>query len=1192
MEIIITNSSNFRGGAVSCRGEVPALLLKQMRDRYAFEIGERDKFGRSAFTIRAFAEIPEVYLDDRFSIIGFSSNFPLLSERLPQLAHDRAHLKELLDEEGYSRIKKHLEKMKDICSLNADEESGWNPVYTGPSEQDKIGVNWFCHHACGDHWQIKEQDGKWIIFHHPHVSDSLNCYLMYEEPLCRPDEDIRITFRIKTSLNPDLIRDLSLVISGYSGREHPLCDLTGYAFCTASNYNLEARIQRQGANLASTMEILEPGTEYEITASRIGGKLKRSIRELSSGKHLTGIESTDINACYDRRPYFGFTTFSGEACIYEVKVFTRKSQYDIRQFQFPLDIETGLKEDKPDGRVFRVHMGTDVSLGESVHTLIFQDVTSETSLRKELEARLRLENQISAFSRNIIIADPQSIDLEIDKILGFIGNLAEADRVHLSLYDQDGNNIVLANYWCREGLSPQTDLIRKFVSDQFPGKKEISQKAGAFTFFPDQSLASKNKKARKHFNTIGTKSLLIAPVVSSERIVGLLGIHSMAENKEWMQELRITVSTLTDIVSNALSIKRHILALEQSENKFKSLVEESLDIIYKFQVYPEVKINYLSPAIETFFGYSRDEYYARNGLILEIVHPDDRQQLIKLLNNPWEYKDLPKNEKRRECRCISKSGDIIWVSFTFSFYVEPDNSAIFIYGTSRDITARKKIAEELDESRRAMTALLGNLPGMVYRCVMDGKDCIFTFASEGCRELTGYTVSELVGKSRCTLVTAEDYRILKSNLEIAVASRRPFELNYRIVTLNGPDKWVLEKGSCVYGEDGQPVAVEGFITDISDRRKAEEEVYKSQKMLELTVKERTAELQKSEKDLKKQVKQLSCRNQIRAEFEKGANLSDILNNVAFIIKDSYADPQERLVVIFYDGKSYPENNQVSDSGYISSKIVITGVVKGSITVFSTSATWDMPFDQNHLDEISGLLSDYLHRRELLLENLSINKIALTGRIASEIAQTLSDPLSTIKNSLYIIGKSFTPENPDYVYLQLLNSEINHISQTLSHLYELYGRTHATPGSIADILKQVTRMFEKQLKARNIEMVFDINTDISVAPAKVSVIKQIVHNCLEQLIPVSRGGLITVTASEKGNLVIIRIDSLNSIVEQARIRSSIESSFTMQPNLEGTLRGVGIGFSTARTLLESIGGFMKHNFDGERNVSFLIHLPLN
>jgi class 3 adenylate cyclase len=49
-----------------------------------------------------------------------------------------------------------------------------------------------------------------------------------------------------------------------------------------------------------------------------------------------------------------------------------------------------------------------------------------------------------------------------------------------------------------------------------------------------------------------------------------------------------------------------------------------------------------------------------------------------------------------------------------------------------------------------------------------------------------------------------------------------FQMTYRILTANGQEKWVLEKGIGVFSRNHEPIAVEGFLTDITDRKEIEE----------------------------------------------------------------------------------------------------------------------------------------------------------------------------------------------------------------------------------------------------------------------------------------------------------------------------------------------------------------------------------
>lgn len=140
-----------------------------------------------------------------------------------------------------------------------------------------------------------------------------------------------------------------------------------------------------------------------------------------------------------------------------------------------------------------------------------------------------------------------------------------------------------------------------------------------------------------------------------------------------------------------------------------------------------------------------------------------------------------------------------------------------------DITEQRRVAGELRRSRRSMATLLGNLPGMVYRCHND-PDWTFTYVSEGCRPLTGYEPKEFVENRLVTfaeIIHPDDRDAVWNRVQEALAADREYELEYRIVDRAGELRWVWERGVMVRGEDDEPDLLEGFITDISRRKQAE-----------------------------------------------------------------------------------------------------------------------------------------------------------------------------------------------------------------------------------------------------------------------------------------------------------------------------------------------------------------------------------
>ncbi|HEV7905697.1 MAG TPA: PAS domain S-box protein, partial [Pyrinomonadaceae bacterium] len=154
-----------------------------------------------------------------------------------------------------------------------------------------------------------------------------------------------------------------------------------------------------------------------------------------------------------------------------------------------------------------------------------------------------------------------------------------------------------------------------------------------------------------------------------------------------------------------------------------------------------------------------------------------------------------------------------------------------------DFAAFQRVCEARAESRelvssytgaqRTLLTLLGNLPGMAYCCRNDA-DWTMLYVSEGCLELTGYAPADLTGNhkvSYASLIHADDRERVWIEVQSALAARARFRLVYRLHTAaQEGERWVWEQGRGIFSPEGELLAIEGFVTDVTDRVQSEEAV--------------------------------------------------------------------------------------------------------------------------------------------------------------------------------------------------------------------------------------------------------------------------------------------------------------------------------------------------------------------------------
>jgi signal transduction histidine kinase/PAS domain-containing protein len=145
---------------------------------------------------------------------------------------------------------------------------------------------------------------------------------------------------------------------------------------------------------------------------------------------------------------------------------------------------------------------------------------------------------------------------------------------------------------------------------------------------------------------------------------------------------------------------------------------------------------------------------------------------------------------------------------------------LFILATSAVLYCFvRRLLSARDESRRMLGTLLRNVPGMAYRC-QNSPGWPMQFVSEGSLALTGYLPSQLTDGTLAgfqELIHPDDRDAVWTHVQTAVGRGDAYHLTYRLRTATGEEKWVWEQGRAVYRPDGGVVALEGYITDLTDQ---------------------------------------------------------------------------------------------------------------------------------------------------------------------------------------------------------------------------------------------------------------------------------------------------------------------------------------------------------------------------------------
>jgi PAS domain S-box-containing protein len=138
------------------------------------------------------------------------------------------------------------------------------------------------------------------------------------------------------------------------------------------------------------------------------------------------------------------------------------------------------------------------------------------------------------------------------------------------------------------------------------------------------------------------------------------------------------------------------------------------------------------------------------------------------------------------------------------------------------LTSRVARMLETTDPATMLASLARNIPGAIYRCALD-RDWTMHLIGEEIERITGYPAEDFVENRRRTfasLIHIDDRDQVEETVWEAVRAGRPFELEYRLLTASGEERWVLERGCAVQDERRQ--WLDGIIFDITERRRFEE----------------------------------------------------------------------------------------------------------------------------------------------------------------------------------------------------------------------------------------------------------------------------------------------------------------------------------------------------------------------------------
>ena len=288
---------------------------------------------------------------------------------------------------------------------------------------------------------------------------------------------------------------------------------------------------------------------------------------------------------------------------------------------------------------------------------------------------------------------------------------------------------------------------------------------------------------------------------------------------------RDELGSLADVFNKmAGQLQETLTALQKSEKYFRSLIENISDIITVLD--KDGMIRYASPSNERILGYKEEDLIGRN--VFEFVHPDNREDVIAVFNQQLQ---IPGITPPVEFRFLCKDGSWLIIEAVGSNLFE-DSAMAGMVINSRDITERKRSEEALAAEKERLSVTLRSIGDGVITTDVEGKIVLMNRVSEA---LTGWTNKEAIGRPLPDVFHIIDEKtrqrsenpvknVIKTE-GIAVLSSHTV-----LVARDGAERIIADSGAPIFDKDSKIIGVVLVFQDITEKRKTEEELLKTQKL--------------------------------------------------------------------------------------------------------------------------------------------------------------------------------------------------------------------------------------------------------------------------------------------------------------------------------------------------------------------------
>jgi len=639
-------------------------------------------------------------------------------------------------------------------------------------------------------------------------------------------------------------------------------------------------------------------------------------------------------------------------------------------------------------------------------------------------------------------------------------------------------------------------------------------------------------------------------------------------------------------------------ALQESTLRFKEVIENSLDALYKRNVITG-QYEYLSPAAARLTGHSLDELKEQMPLSYQtLIHPDDVQEVERCFLQSLESRS--NQNFQVDYRFIRKPAEYVWLQDRFTVLRDAAGTPQSFIGTVRDITEWKQTEESLISSHRQIQRILGCLQDAYVQADLGGH--IIRVNPAAVTMFRYPSMEAMLGMPAANLYAyPQDRGGMLADLKKNGAVR---DWNCQAIRQDGTVFWVSANTQFIREENGAIIGTEGEIRDITERKQLEAALQASEAKYRLFVETAIEGVASLDRE-----RRLTFINHQFASM-LGYTVEEMLEQPyeTFMPEDQLADAevQEQIRTQGQDAvyeRCFLRKDGARHWALVSAKAILNaaGQFVGSFGMFTDINAHKQA--EAALHELNTTLEHRVAERtaELQVANVRLTELDhLKDEFLSRISHELRTPLTGILISLELL-ETAKPEKRER-YLQRLKQSTERMRDMIEDVLmfsqlNLYTRPDLLSTiNLNEIVQNRLEMWQKLSTRHNLQFRLDLTHDLPRVRTDGELIGQAVHRLVTNAVCYTPAGSVIVStalrAEDDQPWVTISVQDTGPGIPPDDLPHIFERFYRGHAAADYKTPGTGVGLAISREIAEKLGGRLTVETQVGAGSTFTLWLPVS